>query len=64
MRIDASIVLSTMPMLSDSCSRNCRCDAVNVDSDASSMTALIWFSNSTGSTMMLRGIAPIRPERM
>ena len=40
-------------MLCVSCSRNVRCVAVNGCSDASSMTALIWPSNSTGSTTML-----------
>ena len=44
-----------MPMLSVSCSRNVVCSAVNCVTEASSITALTWFSNSTGSTMMLRG---------
>ena len=61
-RIVASIVLSTTPMLPVSCSRNARCEAVNSPSEASSMTALTWPSNSTGSTMMLRGRATARPE--
>jgi hypothetical protein len=63
-RIEASIVFSTMPMLPDSCSRNERCEAVTSVSEASSMTALTCFSNSTGKTMMLRGSALIRPERI
>ena len=44
-----------MPIESVSCSRNMVCSVVNFDTEASSMTALTWFSNSTGSTMMLRG---------
>ena len=53
--IVASIELSTMPMLAVSCSRNMICSGVNSLTEASSITALTWFSNSTGSTMMLRG---------
>ena len=64
MRIVASIVLSTTPMmLPVSCSRNARCEAVNSLSEASSMTALTCPSYSTGSTMTLRGRALSRPPR-
>ena len=62
MRIVASMVLSTMPIEPDSCSRNARCDGVNSVSEASSITALTWSSNSTGSTITLRGTALIRPD--
>ncbi len=55
--IVASIELSTMPMLAVSCSRNVICSGVNALIEASSMTALTWLSNSTGSTTMLRGAA-------
>ena len=54
-------VLSTMPMLAVSCSRNVRCDGVKALSDASSITALIWPSKSTGSTTTLRGMALEQP---
>ena len=62
--IVASILFSTMPMLAVSCSRNARCEAVKALSEASSMTALTRSSNSTGSTMTLRGTASNSPERM
>jgi hypothetical protein len=61
-RIVASMVLSTMPIEPESCSRNARCEGVNSVSEASSITALIWSSNSTGSTTTLRGTALIRPD--
>ena len=57
-RIVASIVLSTTPIDCVSCSRKVRCVAVNGCSDASSMTALVSPSNSTGSTTMF-----LRPAR-
>ena len=41
-----------MPMLAVSCSRNVICSLVNLLTEASSITAFTWFSNSTGSTMM------------
>src|SRR5690606_1389781 len=44
------------------CSRNVRWVGVNSDSEASSSTALTWSSNSTGSTMTLRGAALSRPD--
>ena len=53
--IVASILLSTMPMLSVSCSRKVICEVVNELIDASSMTALTWFSNRTGSTTRFFG---------
>ena len=45
-----------MPMESVSCSRNVICEVVNELIEASSITALTSFSNSTGSTTRLRGI--------
>ena len=42
-------------MLSVSCSRKVICDVVNELTEASSMTALTWFSNSTGSTTRFFG---------
>ena len=42
-------------MLVVSCSRNVICKVVNALTDASSMTALTWFSNSTGRTMTFCG---------
>ena len=45
-----------MPIEVVSCSRNMVCRSVNSWIEASSITALTWFSNSTGSTMMLRGV--------
>ena len=60
----ASIVLSTMPMLSVNCSRNAWCVGLNVSNDASSSTALTCPSKITGSTMMLRGAASPKPDEM
>ncbi len=51
------MLLSTVPKLSVSCSRKAICNVLKVFSEASSITALSWFSNSTGSTTTLRGIA-------
>src|SRR5712675_2563368 len=53
----ASMLLTTMPILVVSCSRNIICSVVNSPSEASSITALTWLSNSTGSTTTLRGTA-------
>ena len=58
----ASIVLSTMPMLSVSWSRNAWCVGLKRSNDASSITALTWPSNITGSTMMFCGGASPRPD--
>ena len=60
----ASMLLSTMPMLAVSCSRNARCEAVKALREASSITALTRSSNSTGSTITLRGTASNSPERI
>ena len=49
--IVASMQFSTMPMLAVSCSRNEICRSVNAPTEASSITALTWPSNSTGSTI-------------
>ena len=46
-----------MPMLVVSWSRNVVCSVVNALIDASSMIALTWFSNRTGSTITFCGIA-------
>ena len=54
--IVASIELSTMPIEVVSCSRNMVCSVVNSCIEASSITALTWFSNRTGSTILLRGV--------
>ena len=53
--IVASIELSTMPMQSVSCSRKVICEVVNELIEDSSITALTWFSNSTGSTTRFFG---------
>ncbi len=58
----ASIEFSTMPIEAVSCSRKAVCSSVKWPSEASSITALTWPSNSTGSTMMLLGVASNRPE--
>ncbi len=60
----ASMVLSTMPMLSVSWSRKVRCVSLKRLNEASSMTALTSPSKSTGSTTMLSGVASPRPEPM
>ena len=52
-RIVASIVLNTAPMLCVSRSRKASEPALKSCSAASSITALVWPSNSTGRTMML-----------
>ena len=55
-RIIASIEFNTMPIDAVSCSRNEICRfGENCRGDANSMTALIWPSNSTGSTNRLFG---------
>ena len=51
-----------MPIEAVSCSRKAICSSVKWLSEASSITALTWPSNSTGSTMMLCGAAWNRPE--
>ena len=61
-RIVASIVLSTTPIDCVSCSRKVRWVGVNGCSDASSMTAFVSPSNSTGSTTMFFGRAEPRLE--
>jgi hypothetical protein len=58
----ASIELSTMPIDAVSCSRKAVCSSVNSLSEASSITALTWPSNSTGSTTMFLGGALNRPD--
>ena len=58
----ASIEFSTMPIEAVSCSRKAICSSVKSLSEASSITALTWPSNSTGSTMMLLGGAVNRPD--
>ena len=60
----ASILFSTMPMLAVSCSRNARWDMVNALKEASSMTALTRSSNKIGRTIMFRGTAWNKPERI
>ena len=45
-----------MPILAVSCSRKAISKGVKSDSEDSSITALTWLSNSTGSTMMLLGV--------
>ena len=53
-----------MPIEAVSCSRKAICSSVKSLSEASSITALTWPSNRTGSTMMLLGVASNRPERI
>ena len=53
-----------MPIEAVSCSRNVVCSVVNAPTAASSITALTWPSNSTGSTMMLRGCCANSAERI
>ena len=62
----ASIEFSTMPIEAVSCSRKAICSSVKWLSEASSITALTWPSNSTGSTMMLLGVRleQARADRM
>ena len=62
MRMFAAIVLSTMPIDSVSWSRKSKWLSLNVSNDASSMTALMSPSKSTGSTMMFSGRAEPVPE--
>ena len=57
-----SMVLSTIPILEVSCSRNAVCNGVKSRSEASSITAFTLSSKSTGSTMTLRGTASNSPE--
>ena len=61
-RMFASIVLSTMPMLSVSWSRKVRWMGLNSWNEASSMTALTSPSKSTGNATMLSGAASPSPE--
>ena len=49
-------------MLAVNCSRNEVCRSVKLPSEASSITALTWPSNSTGSTIKLFGFAWKRPD--
>ncbi len=63
-RVLAWIVLSTIPMLSVSCSRKVRWVGLKPSNEASSITALTSPSNSTGSTTMLNGTDWPRPEAM
>ena len=49
-------------MLSVSCSRKVICEVVNELTEESSMTALTWFSNSTGSTTRFFGITRSNAE--
>ena len=58
----ASIVFSTIPILSVNWLRKSRCVSLKLSNDASSMTALISFSKSTGSTIRLAGDAFPSPE--
>ena len=57
-----SMVFSTIPILSVSCTRKSRCVWLNASNDASSITAFISFSNNTGRIMRLRGVASPSPE--
>ncbi len=61
-RVLASMVLSTIPIDSVSCSRNARWVVLNRSKEASSITALTSPSNTMGSTMMLSGVASPSPE--
>ena len=61
-RIVATIVFTTTPSVSDSCSRNVRCASENGMNDAISITAITWSSKRTGRTMMLTGSASPRPD--
>ena len=63
-RIVASMVLNTTPMLCVSSSRKVSDAGVNALSEASSMTALVCPSNSTGSTITLRFDARPRLDEM
>ena len=62
MRMLASIVFRTMPMLSVSWSRKVRWTSLKRWKEASSTTALTFPSKRTGSTMMLAGVASPSPE--
>ena len=61
-RVFASIVLSTIPIDSVSCSRKVTWVSLKRSKEASSMTALTSPSKVTGRTTMLRGAASPRPE--
>ncbi len=63
-RLLASMVLSTMPIDSVSCSRKARCVLLKRSKEASSITALTSPSNTMGRTMMLRGVAWPRPDEI
>ena len=58
-RMVASMVATTMPKLSSSCSRKATCTGVKRSKVASSITPLTSRSNTTGTTTMLRA----RPRR-
>ena len=64
MRMLDEIMFRMTPMESISWSRNVRWFALNGWNEASSMTALISPSKSTGSTTTLRGGASPRPVAM
>ena len=63
-RVLASIVLMTMPMLSASWSRKASCVGLKRSNDASSTTPLTWSSKITGSTRMFCGGARPSPEKI
>ena len=50
------MLLSTMPTLAVSCSRKVICSLVKAETEASSITAFTWLSNSTGITMTFCGV--------
>ncbi len=60
----ASIVLSTIPMLSVRSSRNAWWVGLNRSSEASSSTPFTWPSKTTGRTMMFWGAESPRPEEI
>ncbi len=61
-RMFASIVLMTIPILSTSRSRKALCVGLKRSNDASSITPLTSPSNSTGRMIRLAGVAPPSPE--
>jgi hypothetical protein len=61
-RMFASIVFKTMPIDSISCSRNTSWVGLKRSNEASSSTALIWPSKSTGSTRTFCAVAWPSPE--
>ena len=60
--VSASMVLSTRPMLSGSCSRKAWCVGLKGEKEANSTTARTDPSNSTGRTITLSGGAAPSPE--